>query len=165
MMSPSYIEHLSTQFAARAELSELEPYLVEPGELATWKARVARGGLQRLPFPAIGTFEPSGWREARVLFADSSGFGSEFEPALTNAQLVAELIPGKAYAIGECGQFQCYVREFEPAPHTDSTTGERVELEPCDNCRIPTPPVNLYASPYGSAQYCAGCFLQIEGDA
>jgi hypothetical protein len=73
--------------------------------------------------PFIGDYLPNGWEFADddgddlILFVDSSGFGSQFEPALTlrqfasrAADLVAEYHPRRVgFAVVEHGQFQCYV--------------------------------------------------------
>lgn len=71
------------------------------------------------PFPSIGDYEPPGWEKVEDLFADSSGFGRENEPALTVRGLkekVKEYLrePGThGFAITEIGQFQVYVGVFK----------------------------------------------------
>jgi hypothetical protein len=60
------------------------------------------------------------------LFVDSSGFGSETEPALTRGQTVQrvaallEAVKGTGWTLGaaisEAGQFQCYVRLYRRLP-------------------------------------------------
>jgi len=65
------------------------------------------------PFPNIGDFRPKGWELTESYFVDSSGFGSDNEPALTVRQFLKKLQDGFGYAIIEEGQFQVYVGEFK----------------------------------------------------
>jgi hypothetical protein len=78
------------------------------------------------PFKQFGNFVPDGWQQAQedgedlVFFVDSSGFGTDHEPALSNRQFTAELLrlfrlrPELGYVITEAGQFQVYVAALEP---------------------------------------------------
>jgi len=63
--------------------------------------------------PLIGDYTPEGWQEVETLFVDISGFGSPGEPALTQEQFLSRVKAGFGYGLGECGQFQGYVRVFE----------------------------------------------------
>jgi hypothetical protein len=45
-------------------------------------------------------------------FVDKTGWGASYEPALTIEKFIKKLIPGRAYAIIEEGEMQCYVGEF-----------------------------------------------------
>ena len=65
------------------------------------------------PIPNLGTYIPEGWDKVNEYFVDSSGFGTEGEPALTIEQFKSKLIKGRGYAVIEAGQFQVYVGEFE----------------------------------------------------
>lgn len=60
------------------------------------------------------------------LFVDSSGFGSETEPAMTRRQTerllaaILESVQGTGWTLGaavsEAGQFQCYIRLYRRLP-------------------------------------------------
>lgn len=76
--------------------------------------------MQTFPFPYLEDYVPRGWMRAdKEWFVDSSGFGTEDEPALTAQQFresLREYIaahPGSGFAIVEAGQFQVYVAAFE----------------------------------------------------
>lgn len=56
---------------------------------------------------------PDGFTETNEYFVDSSGFGSEDEPALTPDAFLEKIKAGKYYAITGQGQFQVYVTEYE----------------------------------------------------
>ena len=60
----------------------------------------------------IGDYRPEGFNLVNTYFVDSSGFGSEGEPALTFKQFSKVVKPECYYAIIECGQFQVYIGEF-----------------------------------------------------
>lgn len=77
------------------------------------------------PFPFLGDYVPYGWTEINTHLVDSSGFGSEDEPALTQLQLVnyithrleEEAAKGAdgdtlGWAVSEAGQFQVVVTEY-----------------------------------------------------
>ena len=64
-------------------------------------------------FPNIGSYCPDGWEEVGRLFCDKTGWRKPSEPALTQAQLQAQLQVGKAYAIVEEGQSQLSLGVFE----------------------------------------------------
>jgi hypothetical protein len=63
--------------------------------------------------PKLGDHIPKGWVYVTEYFVDSSGFGSESEPALTPEQFQAKVKEGMGYAISDEGQFQLYVREYK----------------------------------------------------
>ena len=133
--------------------------------LTFWSERDARG------IPFLGDYTPAGWRRAlwsdmdsrprnvwsahddeEVTFmVDSSGFGSDYEPALTMSQFVAYAMAQNetdeeiGWAIRESGQFQvvvgAYVRDPESAgnPAPDPADVEcpqcgtiHNDLEECD---------------------------------
>lgn len=64
------------------------------------------------PFPYLGDYQPKGWRKTAEYFVDSSGFGSEGEPALTIGGFIKKLKVGFGYAITSAGQFQVHVGEY-----------------------------------------------------
>lgn len=63
--------------------------------------------------PNFGYYRPNGWEVVNEYFVDSSGLGSESEPALTVGQFLAKVRKGYGYAITEEGQFQIYISEFK----------------------------------------------------
>ena len=79
-----------------------EPFLIEEeGD---------KGFLSQIPH--IGDYRPKGWKLVDTLFVDSSGLGSEGEPAMTFSQFVARSKLGFGYAIIEAGQFQVRIAGF-----------------------------------------------------
>jgi hypothetical protein len=111
MMSPEYIRSLSDDAAREASQKRKKPYAIfDVAELRRLEA-----GTKPLPFPFLGSYTPPGYEKVEELFVDSSGFGSESEPAMTKRaffkRLHADMAAGNAfsYALTEVGQFQCYV--------------------------------------------------------
>ena len=104
MMSLAQIAEESRKQARKAARLHKQPYIFEEED---------RAHLPPFPFPNIGDYRPKGWELVRELFVDSSGFGSESEPALTVERFIRELKPGMGYAIIEAGEFQVYVGEFK----------------------------------------------------
>ena len=82
-----------------------QPYMLESAESAKT--------LDSFPFPAMDI--PEDWEESEVFFVDSSGFGSDYEPALTIDQFRDHLFdhatenPNDGYIITDEGQFQVYI--------------------------------------------------------
>lgn len=107
-MSLETIEAESRKTARNAAKQKKTPFLVEQEDIDTWKA-----SRSKLPFPALGSYKPKGFKLVDSLFCDSSGFGTESEPALTYRQLIDKLEAGKYYSLGDCGQFQVYVNVWE----------------------------------------------------
>ena len=111
MMDGATIRHLSDQAARKAARNKVKPFVF-------WDANEAKTARGVIPF--IGSHKPKGWEKVEELFVDSSGFGSEAEPALTQRQFIAKVVEnveaghGYGYAIVEAGQFQCYVGVFKP---------------------------------------------------
>ena len=62
--------------------------------------------------PFIGDYVPKGFYLLDTLFADSSGFGTPGETAMTFDQFVDRIEVGRAYAIIEMGEFQVYIGVF-----------------------------------------------------
>jgi hypothetical protein len=119
MLSLDQIVEHSRQAAARAARIHAVPFRVEAEDLQDWTARLNNDGRVRFPFPFLGPHIPKGWhRTGNEFFVDSSGLGSDGEPALTIRAFVKKLRPGYAYAVIEAGEFQLYVAEF-----TDKTNG------------------------------------------
>jgi hypothetical protein len=114
MMSYAQIQEGSRRMARQSARLHQTPYIVEQQELDDWKALVASGRLPRLPFPAIGDRTPRGWKRLDDEMVDSSGFGSESEPATTITSFITKsLKPGFGYAIIEAGQFQVVIGRFQ----------------------------------------------------
>lgn len=65
--------------------------------------------------PALGYRVPRGWTLLNTYLVDSSGLGSESEPALTHNGFISliEGAPGYGWGIIEAGQFQVVVGQFE----------------------------------------------------
>ncbi len=131
MFSAETIRSLSDDAARKAARDKRKPYVF-------WNADEARTAKGVIPF--IGDYLPKGWE--RVLdadgdplqyFVDSSGFGSEHEPALTQRAFIAKLVEhvengdGYGFAIVEAGQFQAYVGVFRPTKdaHEGTKPSER----------------------------------------
>lgn len=114
MMSLDAIQGLAQEAAEQSAKRNAQPFVVEAEDKAKWLDQVEHGVTPRLPFPFLGDFTPKGWKQdGEDTFVDSSGFGSESEPAQTVKAFVEALEVGKAYAISQSGQFQVYVRKFK----------------------------------------------------
>lgn len=106
------IKELNKRAQERAQELGLEPHhITSEVELLT---------MPPFPFPNIGADEVEAdkrWERIDTLFVDSSGFGTDDEPALTIAQFIERLreliranrLTGIRCAIIEEGQFQLYV--------------------------------------------------------
>jgi hypothetical protein len=70
-------------------------------------------GVFKMPF--LGVYLPKGWESIAVHFVDSSGWGSENEPALTVKKFLKLVKKGNGYSLRSAGQFQVYVNEFKKA--------------------------------------------------
>lgn len=102
MMGLSTIRAMNEERAREAREMRLQP-MVYDGNPDT---------LRKIP--NMGNYRATkyGWRMVKTYFVDSSGFGSESEPALTFEQFVRQAKVGRGYAIIEAGQFQVYIGEF-----------------------------------------------------
>ena len=102
MMSLETIRAISEEKAIEAAAENKQPYVAyedhDPGVFNC---------------PHLGDYIPEGWVEIEELFVDSSGFGSENEPALTTDQFLEKVKGGLGYAVSEAGQFQVFVRVFK----------------------------------------------------
>lgn len=115
MMSIESIRALSRKAALEAAANKREPFLLEAEDLEDLRARVegareTNGPL--FPFPFIGNYRPKGWKLVKRLFVDTSGFGTDNEPALSVSKLAAALESGFGYALVEVAQFQAYLGVF-----------------------------------------------------
>ena len=112
MMSGSQIASMSAEAAKKASKEHKVPYVVWPEDISLWKKTISEGELPQFPFPFIGTHKPEGFEQTNEYFVDSSGFGTEGEPALTIREFATKVREGYAYAITEVGQFQLYITEY-----------------------------------------------------
>lgn len=110
MMDPRQIRALADEAAHKARREGREPYgFFDEADVGE--------SLRKLPF--IGHHVPRGFRLVDTLFVDTSGLGSEDEPALTlrafRERIVRDVQDGNrySYAITEVGQFQAYVGVYE----------------------------------------------------
>lgn len=115
MLSGAQIVAASAAAAAKAARLHKRPFIVEQTDLDAAKAALHAGEIPRILrlFPFVGGYVAPGWKLIGTLFADATGWGDEYEPALTVSQLVARLKVGHGYAIIEAGEFQVYIGEFE----------------------------------------------------
>lgn len=114
MMDPRTIQALSDEAARKARRGGQLPYgFFDEAEVD----RVEASG--RAPLPFLGSYVPRGYKLVDQLFVDSSGFGCEDEPALTQGQFFARVREHVRdgnryfYAVTEAGQFQVYVGVYE----------------------------------------------------
>lgn len=96
------IKHMNNEASEKAEKSGLLPYIAEKDYDEKVKS------CKRL-----GDYIPKGYKIVNTYFVDNSGFGSESEPALTFRQFLNKVRKGFGYAIGEVGQFQLYINEYQ----------------------------------------------------
>ena len=110
MMSGATIRELSAQAARRAAREHRIPLIVEQEDMATLETHIRH-------IPNFGDYRPKGWALVDSVFVDSSGWGTDTEPALSFTQFVDWVKaqgPGFGYALVEEGQFQVYVGKFSP---------------------------------------------------
>jgi len=65
-----------------------------------------------IKMPHLGCYKPEGWEVSQKFFVDSSGFGSDSEPAMTLGRFLSQVKKGRGYCLLSAGQFQVYVHEF-----------------------------------------------------
>jgi len=133
MMSAQYIDSMSRKAARESAREGKLPYIVWPHDISAWKAMLAKGISPRLPFPALGSRNPRGFKLVQEFFVDSSGWGGRNEPAMTIDQLIDELKPNMAYSLGDVGQFQLYVREWKPGPKAMAEQDAKTILDGADS--------------------------------
>ena len=113
MWSLEGIDYLNQQAAKKARQRSATPFVPDGSEVVeSWPP---------FPFPNLGDYDPPGWeRTEESWFVDKTGWGREWEPALTWDRLkdqMREYIaenPGHGFAITEEGQFQLYITAFRP---------------------------------------------------
>ena len=111
MMSSAVIREMSQQAAKAAAKARKVPFMVWPEDVAAIKAGYHMGVISCFPF--IGDYRPRGYKLVDTLFVDSTGFGDQYEPALTLYAFGRTIEANFAYAIIEAGQFQVYVGKFK----------------------------------------------------
>jgi hypothetical protein len=120
MLSGNQIYEISYDLAVRASKSHKVP-------LAIWPEDLSNNNFQ---IPSLGEYRPAGYRLETTLFVDSSGFGSEGEPALTiwafKAYVQEHLNQAYHYAVIESGEFQVVVGVFVKDP---SNKGNRADFK------------------------------------
>jgi len=110
MMDLATIRELSRESGALARQENKRPFCIECLEDISQ--------YPPFPFPNLGDYCPAGYAEVDRWFCDSSGFGTDHEPALTPARLRDKLRttylhhPEYSYGIVETGQFQLYLGVF-----------------------------------------------------
>ena len=119
MMSLETMRSMNEERAKVAKSKNLAPYWITSLQDIETLPGGAKHTSRNFPFPSIGSYEPDGYTEIDELFVDSSGFGSEMEPALTVNQLNSRLVNlyqehGEfAAAITTVGQFQIYISIYK----------------------------------------------------
>lgn len=116
MMSASYRAQLADEASAKARRDGTEPWAPESADEV---AGAFDAGSPVIPF--LGDHKPDGWAQTPEppMMVDTSGFGSDSEPALTRGQLETRIIreleehPGSGWALVEIGQFQGYLQRYE----------------------------------------------------
>ncbi len=111
MMSLAVLQQLNEEIATEAADENRLPYVPwDAAEVSRW---------QTCPVPNLGCYEPEGWEKTETnWFVDSTGQGSEREPALTWPQFRQELSeyvtehPGHGIAITEEGEMQIVISAF-----------------------------------------------------
>lgn len=106
MMSVAQIRELSAKAARKAARLNKRPFIFEEEDRATMRDHLKA-------IPNLGDYRPKGWELVETLFVDSSGWGSENEPALTIDQFISRMRSGLGYAVIEEGQFQVVIGEFQ----------------------------------------------------
>ena len=111
MMSIEQVRAESNKRARIARRLGLESWApIDADEVLCWG---------RCPIPFLGSYVPEGWELIDDFFVDSSGLGSDDEPALTYSRfkkLAAKRVtdqPGVGFAITEAGECQVYVGVYQ----------------------------------------------------
>ncbi len=113
MMDPRAIRDLADQAARKARRDGREPY-------GFFDASDVERSARSIPF--LGSYVPKGYRLVESLFVDSSGFGTEGEPAMTFPAFIERVAKDVGegnryfYGITESGQFQVYIGVYERTP-------------------------------------------------
>lgn len=120
MLSLSALYGLNQEAGRRAAQAQRLPYVIANQEEID--------SYDRLPFPNLGYYVPTGWRETQRFFLDKSGRGDGL--ALGLRELKARLKPGCGYAIVEEGEFQAYTGEFVQDADAPGNAAAFEALEP-----------------------------------
>jgi hypothetical protein len=110
MFDTDTIKRMQKDYAVRAAQKKLEPFVL-------WDAEEV-DLMPPFPFPVLGDHRPDGWELVEEWFCDSSGFGTDDEPALSSRQLKDKLKeytrkPGTyGFGVTSVGQFQVYLGVF-----------------------------------------------------
>ena len=113
MMSAYQMNQMADEAAKRAKRNALKPQHFNPeGDRIPFLGDYVPRGFKRVEAPDCGRW--TGAAEG-YLEVDSSGFGSDTEPALTQFEFAeyAEKHPQLLYGIVEAGQFQVVLATFE----------------------------------------------------
>ena len=118
MMSLATIHRENQKVAEKAAKRGKKPYVpFNKEEVDRWNS---------IPFPDLGSYVPFGWElTGDTWFVDMTGFGGDYEPALTAEQFKNELRVfiaenfGVGFAISEKGQFQCYVSAYRKVDNSN----------------------------------------------
>jgi hypothetical protein len=121
MMNLALIEQMSDEAAEAAAAKNLTPYvLFDENDVRRMPGGDLWNRKRQFPFPLLGTYQPEGWSQTdESFFVDTSGFGQDYESALTWAQFNEQLLElvrsGRrvGLGIGDVGQFQLYVNVYE----------------------------------------------------
>lgn len=142
MMSPQVIADLARQQAVRAAAYEVEPYVpADRDEPLRWRS---------VPVPNIGDYRPAGWCLIEHVLVDKTGWGADWEPALTIEQFkqwASEKVDGAqnmgfraGFAIIEEGQFQVVIGVFSDDPERwleCEDEQEAFNITWCERCEEP----------------------------
>jgi hypothetical protein len=113
MMGLETINELSREAAKKAKRTKLLPLVLAEAEDSD------KLGSYGYRIPDFGDYRPKGWKLVDEWLCDSSGFGAEYERALTVPQLrermKEKITEGKQYGYGTIsqGQFQVVLGVFE----------------------------------------------------
>ena len=126
MLSSEQIVSMAEDQGKKAKRHGLKPYPIKHLDVDT---------LQSFPFPNIGNYKPSGWELVDYKTCDKTGWGEEYEPALTVRglkQWIKDLQKADdnfAMAIIEEGEFQVVIGLFKPDSRDFTHSGELTEGE------------------------------------
>lgn len=110
MMSIRAMNDMAQAAAFRAAKAKKVPY-------RPYDAEEVRSYIDRFPFPLLGNYRPNGWELVQTVLVDTTGCGTESEPALTQEQLRNLVLNGLdndyGYAVICSGQFQTTLGIFK----------------------------------------------------
>jgi hypothetical protein len=115
MFSGSYIREMQVDAARAAAKERKVPFVV-------WPEDVQLGVKLLASFPFLGDYIPKGWRRAETYLVDATGFGADYESALTVDEFLAHVLgctkseQGSAWGVYEAGQFQVIVARYVKDP-------------------------------------------------